>query len=114
MFKHMKILGIILIVVFVVLVIVIVYKLDNLTIRQTKDYAVMYVEVEDVIDGETMLSPPEKYSQLLQIDVNMRKKVSEYMEKNNYKLKSGKQEFIRNNPSFRELIEGGFQFEKIN
>ena len=61
-----------------------------------------------------MVYPPEKYAPLLQIDINMRKRVAEYMRKNNYKLKSGKQEFIRNNPSFKELIEGGFQFEKIS
>ena len=56
----------------------------------------------------------KKYAPLLQIDINMRKRVAEYMRKNNYKLKGGKQEFIRNNPSFKELIEDGFQFEKIS
>lgn len=89
----------------------VMYKFGKIQIRQTKDYAVMYVDENDFLDSEAMISPPEKYSQLLQIDLSMRKRIAEYMENNNYKLKSGKQEFIRNNPSFEELIEDGFQFE---
>lgn len=92
---------------------VLVYRLDNLSIRQTKDYAIMYVDEDDVIDSNAMISPPEKYSQLLQIDINTREKVAEYMQENNFKLKSGKQDFIRNNPSVDELINGGFEFEEI-
>lgn len=92
---------------------VLVYRLDNLSIRQTKDYAIIYVDEDDVIDSNAMISPPEKYSQLLQIDINTREKVAEYMQENNFKLKSGKQDFIRNNPSVDELINGGFEFEEI-
>lgn len=92
-------------------VIFVLHQLGGIEVRQTKDYAEMYVDETDILDGKAIVSPPEKYSQLLQIDVRMRKRVGEYMEKNRYKLKSGKQEFIRNNPSFAELIEDGFQFE---
>ena len=73
----------------------------------------MIVEQDDMVDWNVMMSPPEKYSQLIQISEEMRKKVSQYMKKNNLKLKSGEQEFIRNNPTFAELVNGGFQFEKI-
>lgn len=90
------------------IVIAVIYKLSTIEVRQTKDYAEIYV------DENAMVYPPEKYAPLLQIDINMRKRVAEYMRKNNYKLKGGKQEFIRNNPSFKELIEDGFQFEKIS
>ena len=113
MFKYVKIFIIIIVIVFIVLIGLFVYELGNLNIRQTKDYAIMYVDKTDVIDSDAMISPPEKYSQLLQIDINTRKKVAEYMNKNNYKLKSGKQEFIRNSPSIEELINDGFIFEKI-
>lgn len=89
------------------------YQLSNIQVRQTKDYAVMVVEQSDIVDWEEMLSPSDKYSQLLQISEEMRKEVSEYMKKNNLKLKNGEQEFVRNNPTFEELIEDGFQFEKI-
>ncbi len=89
------------------------WQLSKIQVRQTKDYAEMYVDESDILDSEAMISPPEEYAQLLQIDLEMRQKVAEYMEKNNYKLKSGKQIFIRINPSFEELIEDGFQFEII-
>ena len=95
------------------IVAVLLYQLSNIDIRQTKDYAEMYVEEGDIIDCQVMITPPEKYSQLLQIDYEMRNEVSEYMRKNNFKLKSGKQEFVRNNPTFEELVENGFVFEEI-
>ncbi|MEI3163411.1 MAG: hypothetical protein V8S74_08505 [Lachnospirales bacterium] len=96
------------------IVIAVIYQLSTIEIRQTKDYAEIYVDENDILDGNVMVYPPEKYAPLLQIDINMRKMVAEYMRKNSYKLKRGKQEFIRNNPSFKELIEDGFQFEKIS
>ena len=73
----------------------------------------MVVEENDIVDCNMMMSPLDKYSQLLQISDEMRNKVSEYMRQNNLKLKSGKQEFIRNNPTFEELVNDGFIFEKI-
>ncbi len=114
MIKSIRVLGIIFLIIIVTVVVIVVYNLSNTQIRQTKDYATMYVENEDLVDGDVMISPPEKYSQLLQIDVEMRKKVAKYMKNNNYKLKPGQQEFVRNNPTFKELIDDGFEFEKIN
>ena len=73
----------------------------------------MSVESDDVINWEIMILPPEKYSQLLQIPLATREEVAEYMKKNNYKLKCQKQKFVRNNPTYEELIDG-FEFEKIN
>lgn len=88
-------------------------QLSNIEIRQTKDYAEMYVDETDILDYSAIVSPPEKYSQLLQLNMETREKLSEYMKKNNFKLKSGKQEFVRNNPSLDELINDGFIFEKM-
>ncbi len=103
----------VLITILIILLIVSLYQIGNIQIRQTKDYAEMYVDPTDVIDSQALISPPENYSQLLQIDTDMRKKVAKHMEEHNYKLKSGKQVFVRNNPSFKELTEDGFVFEKI-
>ena len=95
---------------------VVVYQLSNTKARGTKDYSEMYVDEGDMIDHTAMLVPPAKYDQLLQIDFEMRKQVADYMVENHLKLKSGKQVFVRINPSFDELVdsgENGFQFEPI-
>ncbi len=102
------------IVVSLICAIFLLYKFGKIQIRPDKHYAQMYVYEDDIVDGDAIISPPMQYSQLLQIDLEMRKRVAEYMDKNNYKLKGGEQEFIRVNPSFEELIEDGFQFEKID
>lgn len=110
--RAVKIVGII-VIVFIVLLAAGLYALDRIPVRQTKDYAVMQVDEGDVVDGDAILSPPEKYSQLLQIDVGMREKLAAYMKDNNYKLKCVKQEFVRNDPTLNELTED-LQFEKID
>ena len=89
------------------------YQLSQIQMRWSKDYATMYVDEEDIINAMAMVSPSEKYSALLLIDIEMRQQIANYMEKNNYKLKSGKQEFVKEDPSFEELINDDFQFEKI-
>lgn len=89
------------------------YQLGSIEVRQTKDYAEMYVDEVDVVDYSSIITPPEKYSQLLQIDLKVREELANYMKTNNYKLKSGRQEFIRNNPTIDELINDGFLFEKM-
>lgn len=89
---------------------VLLYQLSSIEIRQTKDYAEIYVD--DTFNYEMMLYPTEKYSALYQVDVEMREKVSDYMREHDYVLKKGRQEFIRNNPTFEELIRNGFLFEK--
>ena len=88
------------------------YQLCTTEIRQTKDYAEMFIEEGDMIDYSVILNPPEKYSQLLQIDTEIRKKLASHMKKNNYRLRCGKQEFIRNHPTIDELIND-FVFEKM-
>ena len=57
------------------------------------------------------MNPPQKYEAINQIDLEMRKKLSVYMQENNYRLAFGEQEFIRINPSFKEL-KNCFRFEK--
>ena len=96
----------------VLYIFILVYQLCTTEIRQTKDYAEMFIEEGDMIDCSAILNPPEKYSQLLQIDTGIRQKLASYMEKNNYRLKYGKQEFVRNHPTADELIND-FVFEKI-
>ena len=98
-----------LIMLFALILMLIATSLD----RRIRDYAVIYVDEKDVIDADAMLKPPEKYLPLLQIDADTRKLVAEHMKMNNYKLKSGKQEFIKNNPTFKELVAENFKFEKI-
>lgn len=95
---------------------VLLYQLSQTKVRMTKDFAEMIVDDEDMIDHAAMIFPSAKYDQLLQIDYEMRKQVAGYMAENHLKLKSGKQVFIRINPSFEELVdngENGFQFEPI-
>ena len=111
--KYVRIMMLLVFSVLIVGVVISFYQLGNMQIRQTKDYAEMIVDENDILDFEAFLSPPEKYPQLLQIDLNMRKRVAEYMQKNNYKLKSGKQKFVRNNPNFDELVNNGFLFERL-
>ena len=95
-----------------ILALVFFYKLSSIQIRDTKDYSQIYVH--GIFDYEMMINPTEEYSALYQIDLSMRKEVAEYMKKNNYKLKSGKQEFVRIHPTIDELINDGFVFEKMS
>lgn len=82
---------------------------------QTKDWAEIFVD--DEFDYNYMLNPPDKYKQILQIDKTLRADIAEYMENNNYRLKFGKQDFIRINPTYEWLIydtDGyGFVFEEM-
>lgn len=98
----------------IVYVLVIFYEMSTTIVRDTKDYLEIYVDKNDVFDYKMMLMPPKKYSALNQIDISMRQKVAKYMKENNYKLQSGKQLFIRINPSFRELVDDCFLFESID
>ena len=98
-----------LILLFALILMLIATSLD----RRIKEYAVIYVDDKDILDANAMLSPPKKYSQLLLINLDTRKLVAEHMQMNHYKLKSGKQEFIKNNPTFKELVSENFEFEKI-
>lgn len=113
MSKHLKLFGAFIAVILIALTVFVIYKMNRTVIRQTKDYAVIYVEENDFIDYKAMKSPPDKLSQLLQINADTRESVASYMKKNNLKLKSGKHQFVRNNPTLDELIFGGFSFEKI-
>ena len=81
--------------------------------RRMRDYAVMVVDKNDIVDANAMLDPPEKYCQLLKIDLETRKLIANYMIDKNYKLKSGKQIFVKNNPTFKELVFDNFKFEVI-
>ncbi|MBQ6908123.1 MAG: hypothetical protein IJQ28_07075 [Clostridia bacterium] len=84
-------------------------QLNKIQVRTTKDYSQIYID--DIFDYNTVMNPPQKYEAINQIDLEMRKKLSVYMQENNYRLAFGEQEFIRINPSFKEL-KNCFRFEK--
>lgn len=96
-----------------VLTAVLLYKLSSIQVRGTKDYNEIYVKPTEVFDYSMMIEPPEEYSALYQIDLPMRKKVAEYMKEHSFKLRCGEQSFIRLDPTFDELINDCFKFEKI-
>lgn len=98
--------------VIIMIALVFLYQLSMVEIRTDKDYNDIYVS--GIFDYQMMIAPPEEYSALYQIKLSMRKRVAKYMKDNNYKLKSGKQEFIRIDPTFEELIKECFKFEKIS
>lgn len=54
-----------------------------------------------------------KYETLKQIGLERRADIANYMYSKNLKLYKGDQEFIRNEPTFIELINDSFKFEKI-
>lgn len=100
------------IVVFIVFLLAVFFKLSTVQLRDISDYET--INIQEDFTYEMMISPPRKYSALLQIDLPTRKKVAKYMKKHHYKLKSGKQEFIKNNPTLKELLNQCFIFEKMD
>lgn len=114
MLKYLKLSGVFIVIIVVVLIVFVIHRMNKTVVRQTKDYAIMYIGENDFIDSVAMKSPPDKFYQLLQINIGTRESVAAYMKKNNLKLKTGKQEFVRNNPTVDELIYDGFLFEKIS
>ena len=82
--------------------------------KRIKRYETFYVDEGDIIDCNAMMKPPKKYTVLMRISAVTRRQVAEHMQANHFKLKSGKQSFIKNNPTYEELVTAGFAFEKID
>lgn len=112
--KHLIIYSLLLIflVALIVYTINVVLDLSTTKVRGTKDWA--EIEAEDDFDFLAMRNPPEKYEAILVLDEDMRIRVSDYMKRNNLRLKEGKQSFIKTNPTYEELIYDsqnyGFEF----
>lgn len=114
--KFIKFLVIFLIVVLMLFLcysLILFYQLDKINVRQTKDYNSFVVEKGEFADYRVFVYCNDKYQTLKQIGLEMRTEVANYMFLNNLKLCEGEQEFIRNEPTFNELINDNFKFEKI-
>ena len=74
------------------------------------DFVVSPGEIVDYMDFLTL---NEKTKQLEQIDEDIRYKISDYMKKNNLKLKEGHHYFNRVDGAYDEYINENFKFERI-
>lgn len=74
------------------------------------DFVVSPGEIVDYMDFPTL---NEKTKQLEQIDEDIRYKISDYMKKNNLKLKEGHHYFNRVDGTYDEYINENFKFERI-
>lgn len=74
------------------------------------DFVVSPGEIVDYMDFLTL---NEKTKQLEQIDEDIRYKISDYMKKNNLKLKEGHHYFNRVDGTYDEYINENFKFERI-
>ena len=74
------------------------------------DFVVLPGEIVDYMDFLTL---NEKTKQLEQIDEDIRYKISDYMKKNNLKLKEGHHYFNRVDGTYDEYINENFKFERI-
>lgn len=112
LFSHIiKVMAVILVLYIISQIVGLIYWFSMPT-RTTKDFA--YIEIEEgyIFDYNDMLDPPEEYDMLLNIEQSLRDKVAEYMRENNYRLKCGKQKFIINRPTYKELLDC-FEFDVI-
>ncbi len=81
------------------------------SLRTSKDFIVMYVDEDEIIDYNDMLNPPDEHPQLLYIDEVTRMKLSEYMRINNFVIAEGEHIFVGREPTYEELISEGTGFD---
>lgn len=86
------------------IIVVNIYRFLSRPLMSDKSETNIYIDDGDIIDGEAMMNPPEKYSQLLSIDEKVRKKLGNYMIENNLRLEFGKQSFF-SFLSYKEMME---------
>lgn len=67
-----------------------------------------------IVDYTDFLTLTEETLQLREIDEDIRHKISDYMKKNNLKLKEGHHYFNRVDGTYDEYINEDFKFERIN
>jgi len=114
-FVKLLIIIIVLIIVSIVVFIGIIFNWANNTeIKMVKKTHIDFiVSPGQVVDYTDFLTLNETTKQLEQIDENIRRKISDYMKKNNLKLKEGHHYFNRVNGTYAEYINKDFKFEKI-
>ena len=78
-----------------------------------KTHSDLYVAPEQPVDYNIFLNPDEDTKILNEIPLSLRKAISDYMKKNNLKLKEGHHYFKRSNGTYEEYINDNFKFEKI-
>lgn len=79
-----------------------------------KTHVDFVVSPGEIVDYMDFLTFNEKTKQLEQIDEDIRYKISDYMKKNNLKLKEGHHYFNRIDGTYDEYINKDFKFERIN
>lgn len=79
-----------------------------------KTYVDFVVLPGQIVDYMDFLTLNEETKQLEQIDEDIRHKISDYMKKNNLKLKEGHHYFNRIDGTYDEYINKDFKFERIN
>ena len=102
---------IIIVIVLLILLELTCYELSQ--IRTTKDFIPITIENNEIVDYRDFAFCDGKYDVFKEISPECRAEVDNYMYENNLKLKSGEYEFCKINPTFDELVNDNFKFEKI-
>ena len=99
----------------VVFIGIIFYWANNTEIEMVgKTHVDFVVSPGQIVDYMGFLTLNEETKQLEQIDEDIRHKISDYMKKNNLKLKEGHHYFNRVDGTYDEYVNKDFKFEKIN
>ena len=102
---------IIIVIVLLILLGLTCYELSQ--IRTTKDFIPITIENNEIVDYRDFAFCDGKYDMFKEISPECRAEVANYMYENNLKLKYGEYEFCKSNPTFDELVNENFKFEKI-
>ena len=112
-----KILNVLLYAVIIIVIVLLIllgltcYELSQ--IRTTKDFIPITIENNEIVDYRDFAFCDGKYDMFKEISPECRAEVANYMYENNLKLKYGEYEFCKSNPTFDELVNENFKFEKI-
>ena len=102
---------IIIVIVLLILLGLTCYELNQ--IRTTKDFIPITIENNEIVDYRDFAFCDGKDDMFKKISPECRAEVANYMYENNLKLKYGEYEFCKSNPTFDELVNENFKFEKI-
>jgi len=91
-----------------------IHQISQLDIKFSKQYAAITVTEYQIVDYNDFKHPHGNSSVLKEIDEKIRLRISEFMKKNNLKIKPGEYEFNRVNSSYEEILLQSFIFEKNN
>lgn len=90
--------------VLILLILSIISELSQIEVQFEKDTVIFEVEENSIVDYTTFLNPPEEYTVLETMDIDLRRQIAGYMLMKNYRLKSGQQHFYRSD-TFESCIE---------